>query len=262
MALRTDESEMPDWSPLHGYVDVRGRSTKEVANLIAQRLAPMEADAAGTAEVPDRVLLYQTADPREYQWAPAATRDEAFSELWSIAGAHFAADVLEGPITADRLQEATCLVLTIGPQKTTHFPQEDLDAIRGFVRGGNGLLMLGTYYGDRHHVANLSSLAETFGISFNADVLTGPSGRPSVAGRADIRIDLTPAGSRRRGSIALSKRETRDRALQEVLLARIRAVQSEGYLLAPSGRRCREPSLVDSAQSSFSRALRGSDTED
>jgi hypothetical protein len=118
------------------------------------------------------------------------------------------------------------LVLTIGPQKTTHLREEEFDAVRAFVRGGHGLLLLGTYYGDRHHVANLSSLAETFDISFNADVLMPLGARPGAAGRAEIRVDLTPAGSRRRGSIALAQRDTRERALQDLLLARIRRVQT------------------------------------
>jgi hypothetical protein len=226
MALRTDDAKVPGFSKLHGYIDVRNRSAFEIASLIERRLGHAPQDTTAAPAVRDRVLLYQTGGPREHQWGPAATRDEAFSQLWSIAAANFDADILEGAITADRLKGATCLVLTIGPQRTTHFREEEFDAVRAFVRDGQGLLLLGTYYGDRHHVANLSALAETFDIGFNTDVLVPVGVRPGAAGRADIRLDLTPAGSRRRGSIPLAPRDTRERALQDLLLARVRRVQT------------------------------------
>jgi hypothetical protein len=225
MLLRADDAEVEGISSLHGFIHVRGRSAIEIADLIERRLGQPGQQATRPATVSNQVLLYQTGS-RE-QWSPPATRDGGFAQLWAVANASFSADVLEGSITPGRLRAAACLVLAIGPARTTHFDEEEFDAIRAFVRDGHGLLLLGTYHGDRHHIANLTSLAKTFDIGFNSDVLLPTSADPINAGRTtNNAIDLTPAGSRRRGATPLAPRESRRRTLQELLLRDVKSVRT------------------------------------
>jgi hypothetical protein len=149
------------------------------------------------------VLFHETGGTREDQWLPnAGTKEEALNQLWHIAKRSFEADALIGrPITSDKLRQSSCLILTIGPRRTTHFDDHEIKAIQKHVLDSKGLLLLGTHFGDRHHLANLSTLAQTYGLYFNEDTLMakpsqeegarwrhGPSADPSKEA-----VDLRPA---------------------------------------------------------------------
>lgn len=115
------------------------------------------------------------------RWFGASpTVDKGFSRIAALAGAKIAVAFIPAgnAITPTLLQDCRALVLVMGPQGLTRLSANEIAALHGFVRGGGGLLVLGTYTGDWHHEANLNDLLAEYGIAFNRDVILPAGSRP------------------------------------------------------------------------------------
>ena len=75
------------------------------------------------------------------------------------------------PIDGESLSRQKALVLPVGPGDSPRLSEDEMRAIRAFVKRGGGLLVLHTYAGDVHHKANLNELLEEFGLFCYADVV-------------------------------------------------------------------------------------------
>lgn len=127
-----------------------------------------------------KAILFDEGHGQERWFSVSPTVDKGFSQIAALAGQQFT--VAFAP-SGSRFSQALlrgydALVLAMGPEGQTQLREEELKALRDFVRGGGGILVLGTYTGDWHHEANLNRLIEGYGIAFNRDVVVPAGARP------------------------------------------------------------------------------------
>ncbi|MCE7985233.1 MAG: hypothetical protein DYG89_29015 [Caldilinea sp. CFX5] len=122
------------------------------------------------------VVLFDEAHGQGSWWGIAPTLDQGYQRLAAIVREQGATEFLAvgDELNFNRLRGCQALVLAIGPHAQTKLIDQEIQAIRDFVRRGGGLLALGTYTGDWHHEANLNRLLEGYGIAFNRDVVMPP----------------------------------------------------------------------------------------
>ncbi len=125
-------------------------------------------------------VLFDEGHGQGLWFGPSPTVDKGYSQAAALIGQQ--RRVAFAP-SGRRFSQASlagyaALVLAIGPQGQTQLTEDELEAVRDFVRGGGGLLVLGAYTGDWHHEANLNRLIEGYGITFNRDVVLPAGARP------------------------------------------------------------------------------------
>jgi hypothetical protein len=106
-----------------------------------------------------------------------------------------------GMLTPQVLNAGKCLVLSTAPHGRARLNESELEALRGFVEGGGGVVVLGNYAGEWHHESNLNEFLAPFGLAFNADVLAPTGTAPERAFGAtnwaptssDLRIEAVPS---------------------------------------------------------------------
>ena len=71
---------------------------------------------------------------------PAPTIDQGYKGIAEITRQHHAVEVLEAgkAITLEKLREHAAFVLTIGPGRSSFLKEEELKAIKEYVRKGAG----------------------------------------------------------------------------------------------------------------------------
>lgn len=134
---------------------------------------------------PSNAVLFDETHGQE-KWGrnnPAPTIDKGYMRIAGITRQHYAVEVLEAgkAISLEKLREYAAFILTIGPQGLCSLKEDELKAIRDYVRQGGGVLILSTYTGDWHHEANLNRLAEDYGMTFNNDVVMQKDATPHHA---------------------------------------------------------------------------------
>lgn len=125
-------------------------------------------------------ILFDEGHGQGLWFSSPPTVDKGYSQAAALAGQR--GRVAFAP-SGRRFSQAslagyTILVLAMGPQGQTQLTDDELETLHGFVRGGGGLLVLGAYTGDWHHQANLNRLIESYGITFNRDVVLPAGARP------------------------------------------------------------------------------------
>lgn len=129
-------------------------------------------------------ILFDESHGQALWYGAAPTIDKGFRAIASVLRQRTDGTFVPsgGQLTPRTLAGHQALVLALGPQGQTRLAAEELDAIRGFVRNGGGLLVLGAYTGDWHHEGNLNQLLGDYGMAFNRDVVM-PAGAQDRDGK-------------------------------------------------------------------------------
>ncbi len=151
-------------TPLTGSSDAGAMPVSQIQN------APQSTGVAGRATT----VLFDEAHGQASWFGLRPTVDRGFSRIKATTEQHLAVRTLADgqKLATATLQGHRALILAIGPEGKTRLLDEEITAVHNFVRGGGGLLVLGTYTGDWHHEANLNQLIQEYGISFGLDVVT------------------------------------------------------------------------------------------
>lgn len=150
-------------------------------------------------------ILFDEAHGQDRWFGVAPTANSGFSRIATLAKKQFEVAFLPSGarFSTELLDDYRALILAIGPQGLTQLGDDEIDAVREFVRAGGGLLVLGVYTGDWHHEANLNHLLEGYGMAFNRDVVMPAGTRPEDgwaqggerSPKSRCAIDATPATS-------------------------------------------------------------------
>lgn len=158
-------------------------------------------------------------------WVPVAPVPERdFGKFAELApGPGVPPDV--GAITSSLLSRYEACVVPIGPGRGDRRPlsPSEVRALVEFGMGSHGLMLLGTYAGDWHHLWNLNDVARSFGMRFDVDAVTR-SGL-DTAGYGDVNANYPED---RGAFVALAVDVDRDNPLCSRLLDGVKQVAVAG----------------------------------
>jgi len=135
----------------------------------------------GPAAIPKAAsILFDEAHGQDRWFVEAPTINKGYSRIAAITAVRGRVAFLSGGavISDATLSGHRAFVLPMGPQGKTQLADDEIRAVRAFVRAGGGLLVLSAYTGDWHHEANLNRLLEEYGIVFNRDVVMPANAKP------------------------------------------------------------------------------------
>ena len=174
IALRTETISLGDMVGLTLAIVILGLLSEGVIRIIRSR----------RVSATPSVLFDETHGQEKWERNnPPPTISGGYKCIAGITKQHYDVEVLEAGkvISLEKLHEHAAFILTIGPQGLCSLKEDELKAIRDYVRQGGGVLILSTYTGDWHHEANLNRLAEDYGMTFNNDVVMQKDATPHHA---------------------------------------------------------------------------------
>jgi hypothetical protein len=167
------------------------------------------------------VLFDEAHGQSRWKYPMAPTIDDGYMSIKKLTQQHYTVGVLKEAVSAIELRTYAAFVLPIGPEGLTYLKDEELDAIRDYVRQGGGLLVLSYYTGDWHHEANLNEVLDSFGITFINDVVM-PKNATTVQARSQLFKGPTDSDYLVMAQPATDNRATN--RMGEELLANVRQV--------------------------------------
>jgi hypothetical protein len=127
---------------------------------------------------------------------------DRFAAFASQPGWQF--QIIDQGILQQRAEIERCAALLVALPFDSLLSRDEIDFIDAWVLAGGGLLLLGNYAADTHHMSNPSALARRFGLQFANDLVLPAEHSTESDARvqtrslnADLAIKVTPAGDAR-----------------------------------------------------------------